>query len=445
MKKMRNFWFILGAFLLTAPSLKAQPGKFGTGPDSLECRQKLSFYSEYYKQGDYVSAVPPWRRVLAICPRTAAQGPFLDGQTIIKNYLMRQPGMTSQRQSELIDSLFLMYDMRIEYYPANRVNALQNKIREMSNFLPDAKEARLVELEKLFNLTGDNTLTEMLTLYMGLVGSLYVEEKRTAEDVMDSYSKVMTILESQERSKPDDETIKESKKIVEDMLIGSGVATCENLIALFTPRFEANPDDLELVSKIVSLLSGSNCDNSDLYLKTVTALNKLSPSYKTAFYLYRLHLANGDNNEAAKFLREAINSPDISATEKGEYLYNEALLYYRNFNNINRAMTSAKAAIDASPSVRGKAFILIATIWTRFSCGETDIEKRAPYWVAVDYLTRAKAADPSSAAEADRLIAQYRQNFPSQEETFMYDLMEGSEYTVTCGGYTEKTTVRTRR
>jgi len=255
----------------------------------------------------------------------------------------------------------------------------------------------------------------------------------------------MAILESQERSKPDDETIKESKKVVEDMLIGSGVATCENLIALFTPRFEAHPNDLELVSKIVSLLSSSNCDNSDLYLKTVTALNKLSPSYKTAFYLYRLHLANGDNNEAARYLREAINSSEISATEKGEYLYNEALLYFRNFNNTNRAMSAARAAIDASPSVRGKAFMLIATIWTRFSCGETDIEKRAPYWVAVDYLTRAKAADPSCAAEADKFIAQYRQNFPSQEETFMYDLMEGSEYTVTCGGYSEKTTVRTRK
>jgi tetratricopeptide (TPR) repeat protein len=338
-----------------------------------------------------------------------------------------------------------MYDIRIEHYPAFRVSALQNKIREMSNYIPDAKEARLAEVEKLLNLTGDNTIPEMLVLYMGLVGTLYTEGQRTAEDMMDNYTNLMAILEKQEKSQPNDEKVQEAKQTIEDMLIGSGVATCDNLLALFTPRFEANPDDLDLVSKVVSLLSGSDCMTSDLFLKSVTALNKLSPSYKTAFYLYRLHAAKGENNDAARYLREAINSPDISDGEKGEYLYHEALLYFRSLNNTSRAMASAVAAIDASPFVRGKSYMLIASIWGGQRCGETDIEQRAPFWVAVDFLNRAKAADPSCAAEADKMIAQYRQYFPLQEETFMYDLAEGSEYTVVCGGMSAKTTVRTRR
>ena len=445
MKKKCIFGFFLGVFTIIATSLSAQPGKHGTGPDSTECRQRLSFYRSHVTSGDLASAVSSWRIALALCPRTVNQFLFVDGQKIIKEVLMRQPGITAQYRSELIDSLMLMYDVRIEFYPANRISALQNKIVEMGTFLPDAKEERLAELEKLINLTGDRTFPDMLSAYMGLVATLYNEEKRSAEDMMDAYSRLIAILELQEKAKPDDAEVKKHKLIVENLFIGSGVATCENLIALFTPRFEANSDDLELVSKIVSLLSGSDCVTSDLFVQSLTVLNRLSPSYKTAFYLYRLHLGKGEYAEAAKTLREAINGTDITEEEKGAYLIEEGVLYYRHLNSSSRAMSSARAAIEASSSVRGKAYLLIASIWAGQKCGDDDIEKRAPFWVAVDYLNKAKAADRSCTEEADRMIAQYRQYFPLQEDAFMYDLTDGAEYTVTCNGFRETTTVRTRK
>jgi tetratricopeptide (TPR) repeat protein len=339
----------------------------------------------------------------------------------------------------------LVYDIRIQHYPQNAVTALYNKIIDMTQLKPSAKEEQLATVETLLNKMGDNAFPDMLVRYMGLVCNFYMEEKRTADDVMDAYTRVMAVFEAQEVKQPDSEVVRANKQLIENMLISSGVATCENLIALFTPRFIANPEDLELVSKIVSLLSSSDCGNSELFLQTVTTLNRLSPSYKTAYYLSKLHAAKGEFNEAVKYVREAINSPDITAVEKGQYLIDEGLFYFRNLNNQSRAMTAAKAAIEAHPSVKGKAYMLIASIWTRQNCGDTDIERRAPYWVAVDYFARAKAADPSCAAEADRMIAQFRQHFPLQEEAFMYDLSEGSEYTVVCNGMTEKTTVRTRK
>ena len=444
MKKMRNFLFFFGAFLFAATSLSAQPGKYGTGPDSTECRQKLSFYREYVRAGDIISAVPSWRVAMALCPRDVNQLLFSDGQTILKT-LLQQPGVPVERRNEMVDSIILLYDIRIENYPQNRVSAMQFKVRDLGTFKPDAKEEQLAALEVLLNETGGETIPEMLVRYMDLIRRLYAEEERTAEDVMDSYSRLMAILDAQEQRQPDNEEIKGDKQMIEDMLIASGVANCENLIALFTPRFEANPDDLDLISKMVSLLTYAECASSDLYLQSVTALNKLAPSYQTAYYLSRMHASKGEYDLAMNYIQEAINHPDIPALDKADYMVQQGTLYFRNLNNSTRAMAVARAAMDVSSEVRGKAYMLMASIWAGQRCGESDIEKRAPFWVAVDYLTKAKAANRALTEEADKLIANYRQYFPLQEEAFMYDLMDGSEYTVICGGLRETTTVRTRK
>ena len=39
-------------------------------------------------------------------------------------------------------------------------------------------------------------------------------------------------------------------------------------------------------------------------------------------------------------------------------------------------------------------------IWGSTSCGGDEVEKRAHYWVAVDYLNKARAADPTLAEDA---------------------------------------------
>jgi len=165
MKKMRNFLFFFGAFFFAATSLSAQPGKFGTGPDSTECRQRLSFYREYVRAGDIISAVPSWRVAMALCPRDVNQLLFSDGQTILKT-LLQQPGVPVERRNEMVDSIILLYDIRIENYPQNRVSAMQFKVRDLGTFKPDAKEEQLAALEVLLNETGGETIPEMLVRYM---------------------------------------------------------------------------------------------------------------------------------------------------------------------------------------------------------------------------------------------------------------------------------------
>ena len=99
--------------------------------------------------------------------------------------------------------------------------------------------------------------------------------------------------------------------------------------------------------------------------------------------------------------------------------------------------------MDLDPSFSGKAYMLMGSVWAASKCGGNEIESRAKWWVAVDFYIKAKNADPSLADEADKYISTYRQYFPKQEDAFMYDIIDGSSYTVSCAGMRESTTVRT--
>ena len=110
-----------------------------------------------------------------------------------------------------------------------------------------------------------------------------------------------------------------------------------------------------------------------------------------------------------------------------------------------KAYEAAQKAAELDPAVAGKAYMLMGTIWGSTVCGGNEVEKRAPYWVAVDFMTKAKNADPALAEEANNYIRQYANYYPAASEAFMYDVVDGQSYTVSCGGLRAVTTVRTQK
>ena len=89
--------------------------------------------------------------------------------------------------------------------------------------------------------------------------------------------------------------------------------------------------------------------------------------------------------------------------------------------------------------------MLMGTIWGSQVCPGNEIEKRAQYWVAVDFMNKAKNADASLTEDANNYIRQYSGYFPQTAEAFMYDVTDGQSYTVSCGGMRATTTVRTQK
>ena len=108
-------------------------------------------------------------------------------------------------------------------------------------------------------------------------------------------------------------------------------------------------------------------------------------------------------------------------------------------------MSGIAKAIEISDVVDGKAYMLMGTIWSSVVCQGNEIESRAKYWVATDYMQKAKAADASLAADCDNYISQFRVYYPQTADAFMYNVTDGQSYTVSCGGMRAVTTVRTQK
>ena len=440
---MKKIVFILvsAAMLLMGANLFAQ-GKYGA--DSAECIKYLSYYKEYFKQKNYDESLPNWRKAYRLCPPTANQNLLIDGTTLLRREIQKQAKNLEYRNA-LIDSLLTLHDIRAKYYNKYAVTALNNKGVDMSNFIKGDNKRLYEGYAEIIKANGEQTKPSIFLFQLNAAIEEFRAGNLTAEDIINIYQHAIEVLgNASADSDSEAEQLANIKTDVESLFISSKVASCENLIALFTPRYEATPDNLELVSNIVRMMStAEDCTNNELFLKAATSMYALEPSYNSAYFLYRLNAARGNVNDALKYMEEAIAYPESNDETDGNYYYELATFCFKNGMNA-RAYEAANKALSLAPEVAGKAYFLMGTIWGATRCGGNEIESRAPYWVAVDYLNRAKGADSSLAEEANKLIGQYSVYFPETAEAFMYDLTNGQSYTVSCGGMRATTTVRTR-
>jgi len=417
-------------------------GKYGA--DSAECIKFLSYYQEYYKQKNYDEALPNWRKAYKLCPPQASQNLFINGATLLKREIGKTKDAATQKG--LIDSLMALYDVRVANYPKTAVTALNNKGLDMVNYVKNQPEQIYKEIANIIANNKEQTKPSLFVQQLNAAVELYQNSKLGAEDVINTYESSLALLDKAEpKTDTDKEENTNMRTALESLFITSKVASCDNLIELFTPRYNANPNDLDLVSNIVRMMNMTEgCANNDLYLNAATSMYKLSPTYKSAYGLYKLNSARGNFDEAVKYLEEAIASDESDDTTDGDYYYELAVLCSKNGRNA-KAIESAEKARVLNEANTGKAYFLEGTIWGSAGCGGDEISRRAPYWVAVDYLQKAKAADASLTDDANRLISSYSAYYPQTAEAFMYDLTNGQSYTVSCNGMRATTTVRTQK
>lgn len=439
MKKMRLLGLLTLALLSIGSVNSWAQGKFGK--DSVNCVNYLNFYNDYYKQGNLKEAAPLWVKAMQVCPPTASHNLLIAGRSILQYKIANYKGEAAGRE-KLIDSLLALSDVRATTYPKFALTANENKAFDLITYRSDADKTIFDQIDAIIKAAGNKTNRDLLVMAMAKASDLYKAKKMTDADVLSVYSELSPIMDAKVAAEPDTDT-KTAQAAFDNAFITSGVANCDNLITVFTPRYEATPTDLGLVKTIATLLSKNDCLQSDLFLKSVTSLHQLEPSYDSAWLLYRLQSSKDNNEEALKYLQAAIDSPDSDKARDGELFMEMATYYFKKAGSPAKAVQMAKEASALNSAMSAKADFLIGTIWINQKCGGNEIDQRAKYWVAVDYLTKAKAADPSIADEADKLISQCRQYFPKAEDAFMYDVIDGKSYSVSCGGMSATTTVRT--
>ena len=430
------------ALLLSGARVGAQDmSKYG--PNADECVKYLSYYTEYYKQKNYDDATPNWRKAFSIRPPSCSQNLLIHGSDLVSRLIAKNSKNPIMVES-LVDTLLTLQDLRAQYYPKYAATALNNKASYAAKYIKnDAK--RVYDIyEGVISSNGEKTKASVLFNDFKVAVDLYGAGQLGTEDVLNLYQRNLGMLESITPSSDiEKKQIEDFRTNIENLFISSKVASCDDLLALFGPRYDAAPNDLALAKNIVKMLSlAEDCNDNDLFLNAVTTMYSQEPSADAAYYLYKLHSSKGNVNDAVKYLNEAIDREDSDVTADASYNYELALYCFKNGRSA-AAYEAASKVPSMDENLAGKAYLLIGTIWGSTTCGGDEIARRAPYWVACDYMNKAKAADPGLTDDANRYIGQYSKYFPPAADAFMYNVTNGDSYTVVCGGMRATTTVRT--
>ena len=440
----------LKTFLLTAMSILfvlpaiSQKGiddgsKYGKGPDSINCIKNLSLYREFFKHNNYKDAIQPWRLVFGECP-AASERMYVEGITMYRKSI--ESSSVPERTDELIDTMLLIYDRRIEYF-GGEGNVLARKgidlLRYRSTDIEAVEDAygylkRSIELAK--NKSRDATLVTFISASITMNQKGKMDDSQVIEDYFMATEIIDKLLDKSSRWP-------KAKGLIDDNMIKSGILTCDALNSYFQPQFEANKTDKAFLENVIRFYDASGCDRADLYVAASEQMYKIDPGPESAHQLGILFIAKSDFPKAATYLKMAVLGAGIDNETRAEWHYELTVVSYANKDYCG-AIVYAREAV-ARKSNYGKAYIALgdAIIASRDNLGD-DFEKRTAFWVAADKYAKAKSVDPSVAADANKKLNDYKAQYPNHEEVLFRDLKDGDSYQVK-GCINDRTTVRSRK
>lgn len=375
----------------------------------------------------------------------ASEATFIRGAQIYSNKVQRAKSI--DEKMALLDSLMTIYDLRVQYFPNSRnygtAYVLDRKAREFLTYNPGDREGvrRLYEQAVEAGMQSNyNGLPDVALLYFSNLCEDYAAGEIYPDVLLGAYERLSPIFETG----CSDE---EKKRQFDNCFAGSGAANCDNLEKLFRPRLEAAPDDVELLRQTVTLMSRSQCD-SPYFFEIAEKYYAIEPTAQTAMMLAQGFQEAGDYDKATTYLREALSTePDA---QQREALLVRISMIELAAGRFAAAASAASEARSINPN-NGMALFSLAQAYAASASSFSGVEGQAIYWAAYDTMAQAaellaRDANAGNFVQAARdAMTNYRRGFPTAEDCFFNELVEGARYTITCGpARGVSTTVRPR-
>ncbi len=444
---MKKYSWIF-ALMIIAGSVFGQ-GKYGSTPeDSVECITNISLYKEHYKQKNYIDAKEGWINVFEGCPQSQ-KSTYLNGVKMYRAFIAKESDPAIK--SILIDTLFMIYDRRIEYFK-QEAYVLGRKGSDMTKYGKDDLLPAYETLKKSVYLGKTNTEAGVFVKYYQTIYLLYSDEKLDKTVLIEEYLPLSEFIngalfnnkanlieattdKNKKRYTTKVEQYTSAKSTIDDIFIK--IALCGDIEPIIEKRIGENPEDLQTLRVASFLLAKRECTDSEIFATVSVKLYELEPSARSAYGLGLLMSKRKQYSDAAKYLKEAVELCE-DCPDKEKYLIKAAKVFYFEKQN-KTAAKYARQAIKLNPN-NGDAYLTIgmAIAGSADDCSSDAIEKSAVYWLATDYFYKAKAIDPSVAAQANKYIATYKKYFANKEAVFFANLKEGDSYTVGCWGENTK-------
>ena len=450
----------IAVILTIAMGAKAQTGvasgtPFGSGEDSLRCRQNISLAQSNVQTQNFADALPYWKAAYDECPGSF-RNLYTWGEQIIQ-WQMSQATDDAQRETYFND-LMALFDKRIKYFGNEAtydVNWIMNRKAYFYVTIKGEKAdfALLYDwLKPMIEQYQEQTQLGSLTYYLMASQNLMASDPdKYMSQYINDFLAVNALydakLEAAKAANDENQinTISTMKAGTETSFAQSGAADCETMERVYASKIDAQKTDLEFLKTTLALFQRVGCVETDSYFAAANYAHVIQPTYESAYGQAGAALKKKDNATAEKYFLEAIELTSDNV-QKSTINYLIASLASGS-NNYQKVRSYALRALEGNPS-NGKAMLLIGQAYgaTAQSVYPNDpVLRKMVYVIAVDKFERARQLDPSCADDANRLINQYRNNFPTTEDVFFHpDVEDGSPFLV--GGWiNERTTVKVRR
>ena len=192
MKRIVLLICVAAMALLGGSKVSAQ-GKYG--PDSTNCIKYLSYYTEYYKQKNYDSAIPNWRQAYKACPPTSRYSLLSDGTTLLRR-LITQNAKNPVYKQQLVDSLMTLYKQRVEFWPKYATASLNNQALDMYNYMKDDPKKLYDGLTEVVSINKDKTKPNIFLFQLNTACDLYKDGLLDPEQVINTYENAVQTLSS---------------------------------------------------------------------------------------------------------------------------------------------------------------------------------------------------------------------------------------------------------
>ena len=372
----------------------AKYGKYGATPEERKDNiYLLNFFNEAVGNQDFQTASGYLKQLLDKCPK-ASENIYAKGATVMKNKIARAKSVAEKKT--YIDSLMLLYDLRIENFGdhATRGKAyiLDRKARDFLIYNP-------LDHERVLELFREGSPEEIIAEYARL-SPVFDGATGQAAEYKDQFDKCFGL---------------------------SGVASCENLEAMFKEKIAASNNDPDVLAQAVDLMTRAKCD-SEFYLTTAEKYYEVKPSAETALFLAQAFQNKQEYDKAIKYLTEAL-AVETDNVEKEKLLVRIGVvqLATKNYAEARKAALEAQALNPED----GMTYFVLAQCYGAQASG-ANFTSQAMYWVAYD--TMEKAAQLLEEADlketATKMMAAFRSAWPSKEECFFNEVQAGQRYVV---------------
>tara|TARA_B100000427_G_C15495860_1_gene589788 strand:- start:7 stop:1401 length:1395 start_codon:yes stop_codon:yes gene_type:complete len=446
-------------------ALTQNDSKYGDTPEQQTlCKEALSVYKSYKKQKNYREAYQQWEKACAVCPETVQESLYADGATFIKAEIKAATKEGDEvRASVLVDSLMWAYDMRMKHFPAtkkkpnNRCHVLGRKASDQYKYFKDQPEIAYSMFKESLDCIESKSSASTLSGYYA--SSFYtmkavnkVDKEKGNEmktQMLTDYLRLMEYAnDAIVAANGKEKTIKGYQSAKENIeKIFTTIAKCDEMVPVLQANVDANPDDLELKRKVLSLLVNRECTENDLFLPVATAVYEFEPSAEAAYAIGMGYAKKEKFSDSFKYMEEAVMNCD-SCTEQLTYLLKTGQIASA-LNRPNTAKRYARQVLAIDPG-NADAYMLIgdAIAGSPKACDDGALGTRAIYWVAHDYYSKAKRLNPDLSKTAETKMRNMEKQFPTIDDVFTLGLSAGASFTVKASGSCpcsgETTTIRVR-